>query len=201
MKTSQLQPYALSTWFALAISCSATLASAAAPKPTALIFDTTTYIHRWSSNGQHEFTPDSQSDLERYTDMLTLDVHADVRTGEALAQLANEVLGSYQRTGQVVRTQSVPRTVDKEAEHFVAVMFDEKLKARVEVAFARFVLPEHGGLIIVYSKRFVGSAAETAANTWLRDNGARVAHMLMGWVGIPPLSRLDELPRNHSIKR
>ena len=46
-------------------------AATAAAKP-AFIFGGVGYLHRWSQNDQHEFTPEGQEDVEKWSDMITL---------------------------------------------------------------------------------------------------------------------------------
>ncbi|MGE5209278.1 MAG: hypothetical protein ACM3KL_08115, partial [Alphaproteobacteria bacterium] len=38
----------------------------------AFVFSGVDYFHRWSQNDQHEFTPQSQEDLEKWSDMITI---------------------------------------------------------------------------------------------------------------------------------
>jgi hypothetical protein len=52
-------------------------------------FGGTTYVHRWSQNGQNEFTPPNDADLARWRDLVTINVHENVRSGDDLAALAN----------------------------------------------------------------------------------------------------------------
>src|SRR5260370_31182356 len=82
------------------------------------------YFHRWSQNAQHEFTPTGQDDLEKWSDMITINVYPAARDGDALAVKANAVLENYKSPGgRVLRTDSVPRTPDRPAGHFIAVIF------------------------------------------------------------------------------
>src|SRR5262245_10556396 len=79
------------------VLCFGTVESAqkdAKNKPT-LKLNQTDYFHRWSQNDQHEFTPRGQEDLEKWTDMLTVNVYRQVTNGEGLAQMANQVLERY----------------------------------------------------------------------------------------------------------
>jgi hypothetical protein len=77
------------------------------------------YFHRWSQNDQHEFTPTGQDDLEKWSDMITISVYPTAHDGDALAVRANAVLENYKsHGGRVLRTDSVPRTPDRPAEHF-----------------------------------------------------------------------------------
>ena len=75
------------------------------------------YTHRWSKDTQHEFTPSGQEDLSKWKDMLTVNLYPDVKSGEDLAKIANNLIGLYQRHGaHVLKTNSIPRTEQKEAE-------------------------------------------------------------------------------------
>jgi len=81
------------------------------------------YFHRWSQNDQHEFTPTGQDDLEKWSDMITINVYPSAHDGDALAAKANAVVENYKsHGGRVLRTDSVPRTPDRPAEHFIAVI-------------------------------------------------------------------------------
>jgi hypothetical protein len=77
-------------------ACAAALAGLVLPlhaaAPLALRFRDTEYVHRWSRQGQHEFTPPGDTDLARWNDMLTLNLHTGVAQGEQLAGVANQVL-------------------------------------------------------------------------------------------------------------
>lgn len=48
------------------------------------------FVHRWSKDAQHEFTPEPDTDLKSWRDMITLNVHDTVHQGEQLADLANQ---------------------------------------------------------------------------------------------------------------
>ncbi|MFY9608535.1 MAG: hypothetical protein WAU45_07960 [Blastocatellia bacterium] len=89
-----------------------------AKSETTVRFNQTQYLHRWSQNDQHEFTPPGQEDLSKWTDMLTINLYRRVNDGEGLALVANRVLENYKnQKGRVLRTVSVPRTVENPAEH------------------------------------------------------------------------------------
>jgi len=78
------------------------------PAKKSVIFNGAEYIHRWSENGQNEFTPAGQEDLDKWTDMLTINVYPDAVEGDGLALVANKVLGTYQEHGgKVLRTNPV----------------------------------------------------------------------------------------------
>jgi hypothetical protein len=58
----------------------------------AFVFWGVGYFHRWSQNDQHEFTPTAQDDLEKWSDMVTINVYPSAHDGDALAVKANAVL-------------------------------------------------------------------------------------------------------------
>ena len=98
--------------------------AAAGPAKSAFVFDAVGYLHRWSLHHQHEFTPEGQEDLEKWSEMITINVYPDAHDGEALATKANAVLENYKsHQGMVLKSNSIPRTPDWPAEHFVAVVF------------------------------------------------------------------------------
>ena len=184
----------------LTLACSVLAAAAAEPGPPAaagpgatLSFDGTAYFHRWSGQGQIEYTPQGEEDLSAWKSMVTINVHDWARTGDQLAELANRVLGNYQATGKVLRTDSKPRTKDHEAEHFAAVILGQP--KFLEAAFARVLLVEGHGVVIVYSKRFYGAAVGNEMSAWLEKNGAAIEKALMSWTGMPSLAALDALPQ------
>jgi hypothetical protein len=159
-----------------------------------LAFGGTTYVHRWSKNGQNEFTPPDDADLARWRDMVTINVHDTVRDGDALAALANGVLGNYQKFGKVLRTDSRPRTAQRPAEHFVVAVLGDP--GFLEAAFARFVLVDGGALVIVYSHRIYASKAGDAMSQWLSANGPAIEKTLMGWDKAPSIPALKTLPQS-----
>jgi hypothetical protein len=164
-----------------------------AVKP-AFAFGGADYFHRWSKNGQHEFTPAGQEDLEKWSDMLTLNVYPDVHDGDALAAKANAVLENYKaHNGMVVKTNSVPRTPDRSAEHFIAVVFGRP--NFIEVAFTRFKLVEDTGCSIAYSHRIYGGKIGDQMSEWLNHHGSNVEKVLMGWDRIPSPTSLGKLPQ------
>jgi hypothetical protein len=151
-------------------------------KAPAFDFRQVNYFQRWSKNDQREFTPDKQEDLDRWTDMITVNGYPDVHDSEGLATTANAVLENYKsHEGRVVTTRSVPRTKDRPAEHLIVVMFVQK--GFVEVAFARFKLVEDKGNSFVYSHRFYGDKAGEQMNAWVVANIAAVEKALMDWDG------------------
>ena len=151
------------------------------------------YVHRWSKDGQHEYTPPDEPDLKKWHRMVTIIVHEKVKNGEDLAKLANAVLGNYERVGKVVRTDSKPRTSTTEAEHLVVVIFGRP--GFVEAAFARVKLVAGVGTVTVFSRRDYGDSAKKTIGDWLIQNGTPVETTLMTWEKMPALSALKQLPQ------
>jgi len=174
--------------------------AAAASAKSAFVFRGVGYLHRWSMNHQHEFTPEGQEDLEKWSDMITMNVYPDARDGEALATKANAVLENYKsHQGMVLKTNSVPETPDRPAEHFIAVVFGRP--NFIEVAFARFKLVDGLGCSIVYSHRIYGEKIGDQMSAWLKSNGTEKEKALMEWNDIPsPASFERELAREEGLR-
>jgi hypothetical protein len=151
------------------------------------------YVHRWSKDGQHEYTPPDEPDLKQWHRMVTIIVHEKVKNGEDLAKLANAVLSNYERVGKVVRTDSKPRTSTTEAEHLVVVIFGRP--GFVEAAFARVKLVAGVGTVTVFSRREYGDTAKKVIGDWLIQNGTPVEASLMTWEKMPALAALKQLPQ------
>ena len=172
-------------------------AAHALPKP-AFEFKNVSYFHRWSKNEQHEFTPGEQDDLNRWSDMITINGYPDVREGQALAAKANAVLENYKSyQAKVLKTDSIPRTADRPAEHLIVVVFGTP--GFIEVAFARFKLVDGQGCSVVYSHRLYGVKIGDEMSAWLAADGAEMEKALMDWRAIPsPKSLRRELLRTRS---
>lgn len=152
------------------------------------------YFHRWSQNDQHEFTPTGQHDLEKWSEMITINAYPTAHDGDGLAMKANAVLENYKsHSGRVLRTNSIPRTPDRPAEHFIAVAFGRP--NFIEAAFSRFKLIDGIGCSIVYSHRIYGEKAGDEMSKWLNDNGPKIEKMLMDWNDSPSPASLRDLPR------
>ena len=162
--------------------------------PAKLGFAGTDYFHRWSQKGQHEFTPQGQADLAKWREMVTLDVHEQVRDGDQLAALANGVLSNYERSGRILRTDSRPRTKDRPAEHLIVALL--AAPGVVEAAFARLVLVEGKGVVVVYSRRAYGANAAETIGAWVQANGEARERALMAWKVAPAPGQLKLLPQN-----
>jgi hypothetical protein len=183
MKTVSLRMF-----LALAVAWSAGQleeSRAADPAPDqAFVFRGVGYFHRWSQNDQHEFTPAKQEDLDKWSDMITVNGYPAVSDGEGLAGTANAVLENYKNhEAKVLKTHSVPRTADHPAEHFIAVSFTRP--NFIEIAFARFKLVEGKGFSFVYSHRIYGKEIGDQMSAWLSADGEEVEKALMEWSSMP----------------
>jgi hypothetical protein len=162
----------------------------------AFVFDGIAYLPRWWMKNQHEFTPAGQEDLKKWSDMITINIYPDAREGDALAAKANAVLQNYKNhNGMVLRTNSLPRTPDRSAEHFIAVVFGRQ--SFIEVTFARFKLVDGTGCSIVYSHRIYGEKIGDQMSAWLDHNGAKIERRLMEWNNMPSPASVGELFRKH----
>lgn len=194
--------HSVAIFMLLAVACATVGAGesrAAAPSTTAaFVFRDVEYFHRWSKNDQHEFTPAKQEDLEKWSDMITVNGYPDVNDGEGLAATANAVLENYKsHKAMVLKTSSVPRTPDRPAEHLIAVVFGRP--NFIEVAFARFKLMDGKGCSYVYSHRIYGEKIGDQMSVWLSANGPEIEKALMEWRSMPsPVSIRQQLLRTRS---
>lgn len=155
-------------------------------KAAAFTFAEVKYFHRFTNKEQHEYTPDGQENLNRWADMVTINYYRQVKDGEALATAANSVLETYKANKAVVyKTDSIPRTKDKPAEHLIVVIFPRP--TFIEVAFARFRMPDGVGTSVVYSHRVYGEKIGNVMKAWLEKNGAITERNLMKWDAMPKL--------------
>jgi hypothetical protein len=183
----------MASLFLLLIGLPATAAAPAPAKPMTLGFGGAQYVHRWSQKGQNEFTPPAEADLSKWHDMVTVNLHDKVTNGDQLAELANGVLGNYQGSGKVLRTDSKPRTPGHEAEHLVVAILSAS--GVIEAAFARVMLVEGRGVVVVYSHRAYGKDAASVLGPWLESKGASTEATLMAWNGLPKLAAIRALPQ------
>jgi hypothetical protein len=148
------------------------------------------YFHRFTKDDQHEYTPAEQEDLKAWKDMVTIHYYRKAKDGEALAATANAVLENYKAAkGMVLRTDSVPKTKDKEAEHLVVVVFGRP--EFIEVAFARFRMHDGVGTAVIYSHRIYGKKIGNEMSKWLEKSGPDTEKSLMKWDSMPkpPVSK------------
>src|SRR5437667_11187690 len=109
----RMKIHSITIFLLLGVACSTVEAQQTRPaasrtKPV-FVFNGVGYFHRWSKNNQHEFTPEKQEDLDKWSDMMTVNAYPDVQDGERLAQTANAVLDNYKRhQAKVLKTDSVP---------------------------------------------------------------------------------------------
>lgn len=142
------------------------------------------YVHRFTKDALHEFTPKGKPDLKKWTDMVTVNEYADAKDGDGLAAKANAVLENYKAAkAMVIKTDSKSRTPTKPAEHLIVVLFPRP--DFIEAAFARFVMNEGVGASVVYSHRIYGKKAGDAMSTWLKANGEKTEKELMAMPSVP----------------
>lgn len=173
---------------------SAMPAIAAQTGPLTLTFNGAEYQHRWSKNGQHEFTPPGQEDLSRWQDMITLIVRPDVHTAEQLAGLANGLVASYSSSGKILATDSKPMTANQPAEHLIVTMLPGN--GYLEVVFARAVLKDETGALYLYAHRVYGQDVAETGSEWINANGSRMAEAWTQWPGVRTLTELQGLPES-----
>ncbi len=119
--------------------------------PRELRFDNVRFLHRWSKDGQHEFTPEGEENLARWNSMFTINRHATVKTGDQLADIANRTAENYKRHGRIIRTASRQAGPNFDVEYLAVAMF--VTPEFIEVAFTRFLLANGAGFALTYSKR------------------------------------------------
>ena len=163
-------------------------------KATSLTFGGKAYVHRWSRNGQNEYTQPSEPDLDRWRDMVTLNVNESVHDGDQLAAMANSILANYEKHGKIVRTDSKPRTPQHPAEHLIVALLGNP--SLLEAAFARVMLIDGIGVVGVYSHRVYGKDAAAPMGEWLQTNGPTIEKTLMSWDKIPSPAALKQLPQS-----
>jgi len=172
------------TWLLMLTTAGVRAASDGKEENPSFKFSDVEYFYRWSKDDQYEFTPRGQEDLERWSDMMTIRRYRSVTDGDRLAAAANTVLENYKSVGaMVLRTDSVPRTADKPAEHLIVVLFPRK--EYIEAAFARFKMVGGTGSSAIYCHRIYGEKAGNSMSAWLKANGPDVEKILMRWEGIP----------------
>lgn len=148
-----------------------------------ITFADSEYIHRFSEGGLHEYTPPTQDDLSQWTDMVTL-TYWDLNDSKKLAQFANAVLADYKAAGgKIVDVDSVPRTEEKPAEHYIIAAFHRPEFA--EVVFARFVINDGVGISIIYSHRSYGDNSREEVGTWFKKNANKRRQSLLEWDDFP----------------
>lgn len=158
-------------------------------------FNGADYLHRWSKDGQNEFTPKGQEDLAHWQDMITLNVYEAVSNGDQLAAFANALLSNYRGAGDIVRTDSKPVTLHRPAEHLIVALLGDS-KTLVEAVFARLVLIDGKGVVVIYAHRTYGEDAATRMAEWMQKNGPSTEKALMSWEKMPAPTVLQQLPQS-----
>lgn len=94
-----------------------------APRSAAFSFGGTEYFYRWSNNVLFEFTPHGQSDLDHWSDMVSVLVYRNASDANGLLNVAKTVLATNkQHNGVVLSTHSTPSTPAKPAEYYMCVV-------------------------------------------------------------------------------
>jgi hypothetical protein len=177
-------PLLLLTGIALHGPGVASYAQAGKQEAPAFTFGDVRYFHRFTQGDQQEYTPAQQEDLKAWKDMVTVQYYRKAKDGEALSTTANAVLANYKAArGVVVRTDSVARTKDREAEHLIVVVLGRP--EFLEAVFARFRMQEGMGAAIIYSHRIYGQKIGDAMSKWLEKNGPATEKALMKWDAMP----------------
>jgi hypothetical protein len=123
--------------------------------------------------------------------MMTVNGYPDADDGDSLAATANAVLENYKKhDAKVLKTNSVPRTGARPAEHFIAVVFGRP--DFIEVAFARFKLVDGKGFSFVYSHRIYGEKIGDQMSAWLGANGEAIERALLEWDSLPAVDSLSD---------
>jgi hypothetical protein len=97
--------------------------AATAEAKAAFVFGGVSYFQRWAQDDQCEFTPTGQENLEKWSDMITINVYPSAHDGDTLAMKANVLENYKSHGGRVLQTDSIPRTPDRPAEHFYRCCF------------------------------------------------------------------------------
>lgn len=164
---------------ACAIALPPAITHAAAPSHLKIFFNGTQYLHRWQKEGQHEFTPEAETDLQRWHNMLTINLHRAATDGEKLADIANRIAGNTRQHGRILKTASRPAIASQPAEHLIAAVFGRP--SFLEAAFTRVHQVKNTGFATTYSHRIYGEKVGPAMSQWLAANGEKTESALMNW--------------------
>lgn len=142
------------------------------------------YFFRYSKNNLAEYTPKKQTDLNKWTEMVTVNTYSQAKDGEALAKIANNTLALYKEySAMIVKSDSKPRTEKSPAEHLIIAIFPQE--KYTEVSFARFLLKGGRGYSIVASHRAYGEKSRDEISYWVIKNSGKYETELMGMTSIP----------------
>jgi hypothetical protein len=185
----------LTAFFSLLLIATVSPALAADTPPMVTSFDGQSFVHRWSKNNQNEFTPEKQADLDKWEEMITVNLYPNVTNGDQLAALANGILASYQKNGKIIRTDSKPLTQQAEAEHLLVAILGAP--GVIETAFARVMLVDGVGISVIYARRGYGEKAAETIGGWLQSHGPAKEGQLMAWKNFPRPASLTALPQSN----
>lgn len=156
-------------------------APVASPAPAAVTFEGVKYYYRRdNTDGQREFTPQGEEDVDLWSNMLSITRRPEVTDGESLAAFANSLLENYKQYGaMILDTDSRPRTDEKEAEHLIAAVWGRK--TFLEAVFIRLLMHNGVGYIVIYSHREHGERVGDRVSPWLEANGPVMSKAIMAW--------------------
>ena len=167
-------------------------ATTATPKTPSVVFLGEEYFHRWSMNGQNEYTPSGSEDLSAWSNMLTINPTSVDPT--RMPELASTIRANYEKAGAtILRVDSADGPSGK-TEYFQAALFTTD--SFMEAAFTRVFLVEGRPLIATYAKRFYGADVGAQMSSWLKPNGPSLEKSLRTWPGVPTLAALAALPQS-----
>src|SRR5262245_1472880 len=153
-------------------------------RDAAFSFADVKYFHRFTKDDQHEYTPAGQEDMKSWKDMVTINYYSKVKDGETLAATANAVQEHYKAANdKIIKTDSIPKTKDKPAEHLIVVIFGQP--EFLEAAFAGFRMRDGVGTAVIYSHRIYGKKIGNDMSAWLEKNGPVMEKTLMKWDAMP----------------
>jgi hypothetical protein len=168
------------------------LMAASAPKPSSVVFLGEEYFHRWSMNGQNEYTPKGSEDLAAWSNMLTLNPTS--LDPAHLPELASTIRANYEKAGATVLSAESVEGQTGKTEYFQAAVFTTP--AFMEAALTRVFLVEGRPLIATYAKRFYGADVSAQMSAWLKQNRTPIEKSLRTWTGAPTRKALEALPQS-----
>lgn len=117
--------------------------------------------------GLFEFTPHGQSDLDHWSDMVSVLVYRNATDADGLLNVAKTVLATNkQHNAVVLSTHSTPSTPAKPAEYYICVVLGNP--NLLESVFQRFVLIQGVGYGMLYSHRIYGQKVGDQMSAWAR---------------------------------
>jgi hypothetical protein len=171
----------------------------AAPGAAGISFAGVEYFYRWTNNTLFEFTPRGQSDLDHWTDMVSIVVYRNATDANGLLNVATTVLETNkQNHGMVLSTNSTTATPTKPVEYYVGVVLGTS--NLLESVFQRFVLIGGVGYAMIYSHRIYGQKVGDQMSPWIRENGPSIEKSLMSYDPIPTVGVLDKWKAAGAVK-